>query len=89
MSISIERKSTLTGIIHVREIEVEPNKLHAWLSGKLGGFIQDVFPELSADDREFLLTGITPGEWDEAFAEGRFDGPPEDGKPEPYEYEGL
>jgi len=25
-------------------------------------------PNLSADEREFLMTGITPDEWDEAFS---------------------
>lgn len=36
---------------------------------KLAGtmLIQDLFPYLSDDDREFLLTGITPEEWDSAF----------------------
>lgn len=29
-----------------------------------GAFIQDAFPELSADDRELLLTGIHPECWD-------------------------
>jgi len=26
--------------------------------------VQEFFPNLSADDREFLLTGITPKEWE-------------------------
>lgn len=33
--------------------------------------IQDVFPDLSADQREFLKTGITPEEWEAEF--GSFD----------------
>lgn len=85
----VEMKSTLTNVVHVRIIDVDPKKLQDWRSGKLKGFVQDVFPELSADDREFILTGITQEEWDSAFAEGQFDGPPEDDKPEPCEYEGL
>jgi hypothetical protein len=28
-----------------------------------------VLPHLSADDREFLLTGTTPEEWNDAFPE--------------------
>lgn len=32
-----------------------------------GKHIQDVFPELSADEREFLMTGVTPQEWEEMF----------------------
>lgn len=42
-------------------------KFLSWQSGK--GCIQDVFPKLSSDDREFLMTGITPDEWDELFGE--------------------
>jgi hypothetical protein len=29
-----------------------------------GEYIQNVFPQLNADQREFLMTGITPEEWD-------------------------
>lgn len=32
-------------------------------------FVQTAFPQLSDPQREFLLTGITPGEWDEMFPE--------------------
>ena len=36
---------------------------------KFGGMcIQDAMPQLSAEEREFLMTGITPAEWNEAFA---------------------
>ncbi len=31
--------------------------------------IQDVFPHLTADEREFLMTGITAKEWKDAFGE--------------------
>lgn len=34
---------------------------HEWLGGKL---IQHAFPSLTADEREFILTGMTPEEWD-------------------------
>jgi hypothetical protein len=29
--------------------------------------IQEAMPNLSADDREFIMTGITPEEWNSAF----------------------
>lgn len=29
--------------------------------------IQDAFPHLTPDQREFLLTGIIPSEWDELY----------------------
>jgi hypothetical protein len=35
-----------------------------WVGGEL---IQKAFPDLSADEREMLMTGITPGEWEYTF----------------------
>lgn len=40
-----------------------------WAWNRDGKYIQDAFPTLSADDREFLMTGITPEEWDELFGD--------------------
>ena len=38
-----------------------------WLGNRLdrqpNPMVQDAFPKMNADDREFLMTGITPGEW--------------------------
>ena len=31
--------------------------------------IQDVFPNMSPDDREFLISGTTPAEWDRLMSE--------------------
>lgn len=31
------------------------------------GLIQDIFPDMKAEDREFLMTGITPKQWNEMF----------------------
>lgn len=41
-----------------------------WRSEGRKRFVQEIFPHLSAEEREFLLTGITPDEWNEAFASG-------------------
>lgn len=32
-----------------------------------GLFIQNVAPELDADQREFLISGVTPAEWEQLF----------------------
>jgi hypothetical protein len=37
---------------------------NAWVGGEL---IQNAFSMLSAGEREFIKTGITPQEWDEMF----------------------
>lgn len=43
-------------------------KMADWLKYKAGGYVQDCFPYLKADQREFLISGISPAGWDEAFA---------------------
>lgn len=62
--------SIMTGKSHSMEIDVDFDKLQAWRMGLLQGSVQDVFPELSPVEREFLLTGITPEEWETLKGEG-------------------
>jgi hypothetical protein len=57
----ITRTSEMTGVEHTLDINVTASQLKQWLDGEL---IQDVMPHLSREDREFLMTGITPEEWD-------------------------
>jgi hypothetical protein len=42
-------------------------QISRWRTGEL---IQDAMPNLSADDREFIKTGITPEEWNK-YVEGQ------------------
>ena len=58
----ITRTSGLTGAINTRDLDITPAQYTQYLGGTLA---QLAFPHLSADDREFLLTGITPEEWRE------------------------
>ena len=62
----ITRKSTITGLTHEMNLPITQQELDRWQGGEL---IQDVFPNLSDDQREFLKTGITAEEWEEAFGE--------------------
>jgi hypothetical protein len=62
----ITRTSPFSGKTNTREIAVTADQLAEWQNGKM---IQDVMWNLSADDREFLMTGITPEEWAETFKE--------------------
>jgi len=70
-------KITKTSILSGKERTVEmpavtEERLEDWRpkNGNPGKRIQEVFPDLSADEREFLLTGITVEEWDEKFGGG-------------------
>jgi hypothetical protein len=62
----IIRTSPFTGRTNVREIPVTLEQLAAWERGTL---IQNAMPNISADDREFIMSGITPEEWNEMFAQ--------------------
>jgi hypothetical protein len=57
----IEKVSILTGRKNVMDIEVTKNQYSQWEKSKIP--IQKVFPELSIEEREFLISGITPEEW--------------------------
>ncbi len=62
----ITKTSQLTGLVHTREINVTDDQIDDWMGGML---VQDAMPDVSPDDREFLMTGITPKEWTDAFGE--------------------
>jgi hypothetical protein len=59
------RKSQLSGYIHTLDLDVTQEQLDKYATGQ--HLLQDVFPHLSRDDREFIKSGITPKEWDKAF----------------------
>lgn len=58
----IQKQSQLTGKIHIMEILLTEEQFSRIQAGK--ETIQDICPELSDDEREFLISGITPEEWD-------------------------
>lgn len=60
----IARACPFTKQYNEREIDVTPEQIYAWQNGAL---IQEAMPNLSADDREFIMTGITPEVWDAIF----------------------
>lgn len=62
----ITRKSLLSGKTRTWDLDVTEEQLKAWNEGLV---IQKAMPHLSADEREFLITGITPDEWDAEFKE--------------------
>ena len=63
-TVVVENRSTVTGKIdtmtfNMSMIEFE-NCFVLWEDGAL---IQNAFPMLNADEREFLMTGMTPDDW--------------------------
>ena len=60
------RRSSLTGKINTRQIDVSPAAVERWIEqGPAAEHVQRAFPDLSADDREFIAFGNTPEEYDE------------------------
>lgn len=57
----VQRYSELTGVLHTMELDITVEQLEKF---KAGEKVQNVFPNLSAAEREFILSGITPEEWD-------------------------
>ena len=56
----ITKQCMLTGDTNTMEIDVTQDQLDAWTNGML---IQDAMPDLTADHREFLISGTTPEMW--------------------------
>ena len=56
----VTKVSGLTGVTHQRDIDVTREQLIRHADGEL---IQTVCPNLSAEDREYLMTGVTQTEW--------------------------
>ncbi len=45
-------------------VKVPGSELYAYNQGR---YIQDAMPSVSAEDREFLMTGYSPEGWDKIF----------------------
>ena len=60
----IKRWSTLTKQVNAMDLDITPAQIDAWQNGAL---IQDAMPELTAEEREFLMTGMSIKEQDIYF----------------------
>jgi hypothetical protein len=67
---NITKISSLTGIEHTLNINITQDELlrveNRYNSKEL---IQNIVPNLTMDEREFLMTGITNEEWIRTFGE--------------------
>ena len=63
--VRITKTSMLSGLQRSMDLPVRQGHIDHWLGG---AFLEDAMPHLDHDQREFLITGITPAEWDEVFA---------------------
>jgi len=58
----IETNCPMCGETHLITVPIE-----GYARWQNGACIQDAMPELSADDREMLISGICPRCWDDMF----------------------
>lgn len=66
----IQKTSQLSGKLTEILVGIDFNEfVHSFYHWNAGLLIQDAFPTLNADEREFIKTGITPEEWKAAFGD--------------------
>ena len=64
--IKLQRQSMLTGNTSSMELNTTQEKIDIFFDEsqrQTRPFIQDLFSELTQDEREFIQTGATPKEW--------------------------
>ena len=64
----VHKVSILTGKESRMVLPLRQGQIEHWLES--GTLVQDAFPQLSGDAREFLISGITSEEWDATFGKG-------------------
>jgi len=62
----VRKRNIFTGKVSAVELNVTPEQIARWQGGEL---IQNAMPQLSTDEREFLISGLLPEEWDELMSE--------------------
>lgn len=58
--------SPFSGKTNSMNLDITEEQFYRWKRGEL---IQNVFPHLTPDEREFLMTGLLPAEFDGLFAD--------------------
>ena len=62
----VSKQNVMTGQWNTMDINITADQWKMWQSGTL---IQDAAPQLTEAEREFLISGMTPAEWDAMFEE--------------------
>ncbi len=68
--ITIVRTDPFTNRSNARELDITQEQLDEYNSPG-SRQIQHIMPDLTADEREFLMTGIMPSSWDQLFGSSR------------------
>ena len=63
--VEVERVSPLTGNINKMYLDVTPEQVAEWNNPQRTKLIQDICPNLTQGEREFIMTGYTVSDWKE------------------------
>lgn len=66
-TMKITMKSIFSGIERTLDLPITQEQYDLWAIK--GVLIQDAMPELTPEEREFIMTGMIQEEWDETFKE--------------------
>ena len=58
----VDRVSPFSYKLNTMDLPITSDQVLAYLSGR--ALLQDAFPQLTPEQREFYKTGITPDEWE-------------------------
>ena len=61
--VTLTRKSMITGEMNTMTLDTTQEKIDLFFTENDRPLIQDLFPELTVDEREFIQTGSTPEDW--------------------------
>ena len=67
-NISITRNCILDDSVSSMDFSITFEALQQYCTGTVN--VQDAFPDLTTEQREFLLSGITPDKWTSTFGDG-------------------
>lgn len=59
-------RTSVFGVTRTKDLPVTPEQISRWQQGELA---QNVFTQLNAEEREFIISGNVPEDWDRMFAE--------------------
>lgn len=60
----VTKKSPVTKRENTMDLPITEEQLKRWRSGEL---VQNVFPHLTPDQREFMMSGMTNDDWKATF----------------------
>ena len=68
--IKVTRISPLTGNVNKMYLDITQEQVAEWNApAQERRLIQDIFPNLNDDEREFIMTGYTPADWRQLHGE--------------------